>query len=112
MLSLGFQWLLSAVSLAIISNVLPGFRLKNFGTALIVAGIYGVLHVLLSSILKAIFFLPMLLTFGLFAFIINAFLLFVTDKLMDDFEIASLKATLIGAVLLTVFNFVWRQLFF
>ncbi len=111
MFYLGLQWLLSAVSLTIISNLLPGFRLKNFGTALIVAGIYGILHVLFSAILQAIFFLPMIFTFGLFAFIINAFLLLVTDKLTDDFEIETLKDTLIGAVLLTVFNFVWRLFF-
>ncbi len=77
MLAIGIQWLLSAVSLTVISILLPGFRLKNFGTALIVAGIYGVLHVLFSSILKTLFFLPMFLTLGLFALIINAFLLYV-----------------------------------
>lgn len=112
MLSIAFHWLLSAVSLTIIANILPGFHLKNFGTALIVAGIYGVLHVLFASLLKLIFFLPMLITFGLFAFIINAFLLYVTDKLVDHFEIDSLTNTLIGAVLLTVLDLVWRQLFF
>jgi len=111
MLSLGLQWLLSAVSLTVISNLLPGFRVKNFTTALIVAGIYGVLHVLFAWILKIIFFLPMFLTLGLFAFIINAFLLFVTDKLVDGFEIDSLTTTLIGAVLLTMLNLVWRWLF-
>jgi len=111
MLSPGLQWLLSAVSLTVISNLLPGFRVKNFTTALIVAGIYGVLHVLFAWILKIIFFLPMFLTLGLFAFIINAFLLFVTDKLVDGFEIDSLTTTLIGAVLLTMLNLVWRWLF-
>ncbi|PON17579.1 phage holin family protein [Candidatus Entotheonella serta] len=111
MLYYGLQWLLSAVSLTVISNLLPGFRLKNFGTALIVAGIYGVLHVFFSAILKIIFFLPIFLTFGLFALIINAFLLWVANQLVDDFEIDSLTDILIGAVLLTVFNFVWRLFF-
>jgi putative membrane protein len=111
MLSLGLQWFLSAVSLTVISNLLPGFRLKSFTTALIVAGIYGILQVLFTSILKIIFFLPMFLTFGLFAFIINAFLLFITDKLVDDFEIDSLTNTLIGAVLLTLLSLIWRLLF-
>jgi putative membrane protein len=111
MLSLGLQWFLSAVSLTVISNLLPGFRLKSFTTALIVAGIYGILQVLFTSILKIIFFLPMFLTFGLFAFFINAFLLFITDKLVDDFEIDSLTNTLIGAVLLTLLSLIWRLLF-
>jgi len=112
MLALGLQWLLSAVSLTIISNVLPGFRLRGFSTALIVAAIYGVLQVLFFWLLKVIFFLPMLLTFGLFALVINAFLLYVTDAIVDDFEIDSLQNTLIGAVLLTVLNYIWRWLLF
>ena len=112
MLALGLQWLLSAVSLTIIANVLPGFRLLGFTTALIVAGVYGVLQVLLFWLLKVIFFLPMILTFGLFALVINAFLLYLTDVLVEDFKIDSLTNTLIGAVLLTVLNAIWRWLLF
>ena len=112
MLAIGLQWLLSAVFLTVISNVLPGFRLRNFTTALIVAAVYGVLQVLLFWLLKVIFFLPMILTFGLFALVINAFLLYLTDMLVEDFEIDTLKNTLIGAVLLTILNGVGRWLLF
>lgn len=112
MLALAFQWLLSAVSVVVVSKILPGFRLKHFGTALIVAAIYGLLHVLLYTILKILFFLPMLLTFGLFALVINAFLLFLTDKLLDDFDIDTLWTTLLGAILLTLMDGFWGWLFF
>ena len=44
----------------------------------------------------------MLLSFGLFGLVINAFLLWLTDKLIDDFEIDSIRITLVMAVLLTV----------
>jgi putative membrane protein len=109
---LALQWVLSAVSVVVVSKVLPGFRLKHFGTALIVAAIYGLLHVLLYTLLKILFFLPMVLTFGLFALVINAFLLFLTDKLLDDFDIDTLWATLVGAILLTLINGLWRWLLF
>ena len=110
--SLVGQWLLSALSIAAISKILPGFRLRGFGAALIVAALYGVLHVLFYKILKFIFFLPYLLTFGLFALVINAFLLYVTNKLVEDFEIDSLWTTFVGAVLLTIMNGIWGFLFF
>ena len=47
-------------------------------------------------------FILMLLSFGLFGLVINAFLLWLTDKLIDDFEIGSLRTTLLIAILLTV----------
>ena len=107
MLALGIYWLFSALSVMAISKSLPGFRVNGFGTALIVAGVYGVLHAVLSKILKIILFLPMWLTFGLFALVINAFLLYITDKLLDSFNINSWLTTFIGAALLTILNGIW-----
>ena len=107
MLALGIYWLLSALSVTAISKYLPGFRINGFGTALIVAGVYGVLHAVLSKILKIILFLPMWLTFGLFVLVINAFLLYITDELLDSFNIDSWLTTFIGAALLTILNGIW-----
>ena len=112
MIALGAYWLLSALSLTAIAKFLPGFRINHFGTALMVAGVYGILHVLLSTVLKVILFLPMVLTLGLFAFVINAFILYLTDKLVDDFEIDSLGTTFAGAALLTVLNTIWRWILY
>ncbi len=104
--------LLSAGSLTAIARFLPGFHFRNFGHAVLAAVVYGVLQTLLSGILGFIAFIPMLLTFGLFVFVINAFVLFLTDKLLEGFEIESLTTTLIGAVALTVLNGVWRLLLY
>jgi putative membrane protein len=112
MVRLLLQWVLSAVSLTAIAKLLPGVRIKSFGTAMIVAAVYGVLSVLFSWLLGIIFFLPLLLTFGLFALVINAILLFVTDQLVEDFEIDNLITTLIAAVALTILNGIWRWLLF
>jgi putative membrane protein len=75
---------------------------------LIVAAVYGILHVVLFNILAIIAFIPMFLTFGLFGLIINAFLLFLTDKLVTEFKLANLGVTLVAAVLLTLLNNLWR----
>jgi putative membrane protein len=112
MLRLLLQWVLSAVSLTVIAQFLPGERMNNLGTALVVAAVYGILHVLLFRLLAILVFLPRLLTFGLFDLVINAFILFLTDKLLEDFQLDSLGVTLLAAVLLTVLNNLWRWLLF
>ena len=104
--------LLSAGSLALIAKFLPGFHLKSLGHAVLAALVYGVLQTLLSGILGVIAFIPIMLTFGLFIFVINAFLLFLTDKLLAGFEIQNLTTTLVGAVALTVLNGFWRFLLY
>ena len=112
MMRLLLQWVLSALSLMAVAKLLPGFRIQDFGGALVVAVVYGVLHVLLYRVLVFLAFIPVLLTFGLFIFVINAFLLFLTSALLDNFKIDNLPTALIGAVVLTILNGLWRWLLF
>lgn len=106
------QWLLSALSFVMVSKLLPGFHVPGFGSALVVAAVYGLLHLLLYPVLAFFAFLPMVLSFGLFIFVINAFLLFVTDAMLEQFQIDSMLTTLVGAVLLTLLNGLWRWLLY
>jgi putative membrane protein len=93
-----------------LATALPGVRLKSFGTALVVVLVYGVLNYFLFWLVALIAFIPMLLSFGLFGLVINAFLLWLTDKLIDDFEIDALRTTLLIAILLTVAKVVLRAI--
>ena len=104
------QWILSALSFMVVSYLLPGFHVRDFGSALVVAAVYGVLHVLLFRVLVFLAFIPVFLTFGLFIFVINAFLLFLTDALLEQFKIDNFLTALVGAVLLTILNGIWRWL--
>ena len=97
--------LLYALALA-----LPGVRLKSYGTAVTVALVYGLLNYFLFWLIALIAFIPMLLSFGLFGLVINAFLLWLADKLIDDFEIDSVGMTLLMAVLLTVGKILLRAI--
>jgi putative membrane protein len=112
MLRLLLHWVLSAVSFTLLSKFLPGFHVGSFGTAMMVAAVYGILHILLYKILVMVAFIPVFLTFGLFTFVIDAFLLFLADKLIEDFKIDNFLITLAAAVLLTILNLIWRWLLF
>ena len=110
MLRLIINVLLSAGLLYAIASLLPGVRMRSFGTAVIVAIVYGVLSYLLFWVIALITFIPMLLSFGLFGLVINAFLLWLTDKLVDDFEIRSLGMTFVMAVFLTLGKIALRMI--
>ncbi len=110
MLRLIIDVLLTGGLLYALAAALPGVRLKSYGTAVIVALVYGLLNYFLFWLIALIAFIPMMLSLGLFGLVINAFLLWVTDKLIDDFEIDSVRTTLIMAVLLTVGKFILRLL--
>ena len=110
MLTLIIDVLVTSGLLYSLATALPGVRLKSFGTALTVVLVYGLLNYFLFWLIALIAFIPMLLSFGLFGLVINAFLLWMTDKLIDDFEIDSVRMTLLMAVLLTVAKVVLRAI--
>jgi putative membrane protein len=101
--------LLGAVAFLIVARVLPGFRLRGgFGSALLVAFVYGVIKALLWSVLVVISLPLVVVTLGLFIFVINAFLLWLTDKLLGRLEIRGFGTLVLAAFLLSVIDYVFR----
>jgi len=78
--------------------------IRNIGITLLVAFIYGVLKLLLTKLLFILALPFIILTLGLFYFIINAFLLWLTDKLVDGFEIKGFFSTIIASFLISVLD--------
>src|SRR5919106_5042146 len=111
MIGLLISWVLFAAVFLGLSKLLPGFHVQSFGTALIVSAVYSILHILLFKILLILAFIPVILTFGLFIFVINAVILWLTNLLIDGFNIDSIPVALVAAVLLTIANNVIRAIF-
>ena len=102
------NFLLSILSLAvavfIVANVMPGIKIKNFWTTLLVAVVYSLINFLVGWLLRFIALPFIYITLGLFIFVVNAVLLWLTDLIIDDFEIDGLLNTLLAAFLITVIN--------
>lgn len=93
--------LVLSVIIYLIAQFVPAVRVKNFGTAVIVAIVYSLINFFLGWLFELLSFPLMLLTLGLFKFVINAIFLWITDKLLDDFEIASFGWTILTALLIS-----------
>ena len=108
-----FLWNILILSLAIflVARLLPGIHLKGFGTAVIVALVYSLINYLIGWLLLLLTLPALIITFGLFKFVINAFLLWMTDKLIDDFKIEGVGTTLIAAFLITLIDSILRWIF-
>lgn len=94
--------LLLAVTIFIIAKSMPGVHVKGFGTALVVAIVYGLINLVLGSLLKLLAIPFIFITAGLFLFVINAFLLWLTDQLLEDFEIEDMRTTFMAAFIITL----------
>ncbi len=103
--------LILSVAVFIVARLLPGIHLKGFGTAVVVALVYSVVNFLLYRILVFLALPFMILTFGLFGIVINAFLLWLTDQLIEDFKIDGCMTTIVASVLISLANMLLQWLF-
>ena len=99
-----FTLFLSAISVFLVTELLPSVHVDNVGIALGVAAVYGILKVLLRWILVLLTLPFMVLTLGLFWFVINAFLLALTDRLIEGFRIDGFLSTIIASILISLFD--------
>jgi putative membrane protein len=97
-----------AVTILLLSRLVPGVRVESAGTAVAVAIVFSVLNFLFGWLVRAALFVPALLTLGLLflflPFIINTVMLWLTDKMIANFEIRTTSGLLISSGVITVVN--------
>jgi len=111
-MSLIFSLLLKSLVIFLVAEFLPGIYIKHFGTAVIVAVVYTIVNFIIGKVLYFFAFPLIIVTLGLFTFVISAFLLWITDKLVEDFKISNLETTLYAAFIITVSNTLLNWIFF
>jgi len=94
--------LILSVAVFLVANFLPGIRVKHFGTAILVAIVYSLVNFFFGWLLIVLSLPFMIITFGLFKLVINAVLLWLTDKVLNDFQIKDFFTTFIAALCITV----------
>ena len=86
------RWLLLAAALLLVAYVYPGVAVKSFGAAMIAAFVLGLLNTIVRPLL-------VLLTLGLFLFVINALMFWAAASLLDGFNVSGFGAALIGSLI-------------
>jgi putative membrane protein len=103
------NWLLSAISLLIVSYLVPGFYLRGFTAALIAALVIGLVNATIGLFFKIITLPLTLLTLGLFWWVINAFMLmFASTLLTPNFIVRGFWPAFWGAIVLSLINMVLK----
>lgn len=95
-------WLIEAIVIAGVAYILPGVKVKNFGTALLVAVVLALVNLLIRPFI-AILALPItIFTFGLFAFVINAFMVMITSAIVKDFKVDGFVQALLFSIIISL----------
>lgn len=110
MLRMLLHWLLSALAIWIVSQLVPGFHVSGATAALIAAVFIGFINATLGLFLKIITFPLTLLTLGIFWFVVNALMIELAAAIVPGFRVANFFAAFWGGIALTVINMLLKWL--
>jgi putative membrane protein len=104
MVRLLLNWFLSALSLLIVTRIVPGFIVSGFGSALLAVIVIGLVNGTLGFFLKLITFPLTILTLGIFWLVINALMLMMASALVPGFKVDGFWPAFLGAIVLSLVN--------
>ena len=100
-------WLLCAAAIALTAGLLPGIHVQGgFGAFLLIALVWGLVNGLLGPIARLLSLPLTLMTFGLFALVVNGALFGLTAWLTDALTVDSFGWAVLGAFVLSLVNLV------
>jgi putative membrane protein len=108
MIRLLIYWLLSAIALLVVSQLVPGFYVAGLGPAMVAALVIGLLNATLGLLLKVITFPISILTLGLFLLVINGMMILLASSLVRGFHVTGIGAAFWGAVVLALLGMLFR----
>lgn len=103
------QWLLSAVALMVVSQIVPGFEVRGLGPALVASLVIGLLNATVGFFLKVITFPISILTLGLFLLVINGLMILVASNIVRGFHVHGMGPAFWGAVVLALLGMLIRS---
>jgi putative membrane protein len=109
-LRLLLHWILSAIALLVVSNLVPGFHVRGLVPALIAAVVIGLLNATVGLFLKIITFPLSILTLGIFLLVINGIMILVASAIVPGFHVNGLGPAFWGAVVLALLGMLIRAI--
>lgn len=104
------HWILSAVALLIVANILPGIQVDSFGSAMIAALVIGLVSATVGLILKIILLPFIVLSLGIVYFLINGMMLMLASEFVSGFRVNGFMTAVIGSILLTLVDYLLNRL--
>jgi putative membrane protein len=93
----------NALALSAAAYLVPGIRLTGgFWDVILVALVFGLVNALLKPLVWILSLPFLVLTLGLFAFVVNGVMLLVTARLTDHLAVAGFGAAVMGSVVISL----------
>jgi len=109
-MTLVLRWIINAVAILAVALMVPGFEIEGLYAALIGALILGLVNALIRPILFVLTLPVTIVTLGLFAFVINALMIWFVSTVVKGFDVSGFVPAFLAAILLWVVSLATNKL--
>ena len=103
---LAISWLTNAIVLAVVAGLLSAVHVRNLGSLLAAAAVFGVLNTVLKPFLRVITFPLAILTLGFAWFLVSMLMLVLTRDFVSGFELHGFGTLVAATLIVWVVNMV------
>jgi putative membrane protein len=105
------RWLINFLGLWVAASLLPGVGYGNkVGVLLVAALVFSIVNALIRPLIIVLALPAIVLTLGLFTFVVNGFMLYLTTLLYPALHIDSFWQALLAVVIIWVVNYLLTDL--
>jgi putative membrane protein len=103
---LTLSWVANAITLAVVTGVLSGVEVDTVGDLIRAALLFGILNTILKPLLRLLTLPLAFITLGLIWFGVAMLMLWLTDVLIDGFEIHGFRSLVWATIIVWAVNVV------
>lgn len=103
------SWLVGALALWIVAQIIPGIQVRGFGDALLATIAIAIVNGTIGPILRFLAFPITFVTLGLFLLVINALLLKLASLITPGFKVRGFLSAVLGSLVLTLLTELLRR---
>jgi len=105
------RWLVTTVAVLVAAHVIPGVTYEGWGTLLGASLLLGIINAFIRPILLLLSLPFIIITMGLFIFVINALLLMLVSKIVPAFQVSGFWNAFFGAIVISLVSWLLSSFF-
>lgn len=106
------KFILNCIALYLTANIIPGIKFKGTFPVLAMVIMISILNILVRPLLFILTLPATILTCGLFVFILNGIIFYLSAKVVKDFEVKDIWTGTLGWLVYSIFSLIFSGWYF
>jgi putative membrane protein len=99
------RWMVTTVGVLVAANIVDGIRYESIVGLVVASLLLGIFNSILRPIMFLLSLPLMILTLGLFTFVINGLMLYLVGQIVKSFHVAGFWPAFKGALVISIVSF-------